>query len=116
MLNSNCILLNNNLTPVLSVQGLIPTDCVIIAGGYSRIGSIIIINIRLTKTVDAGSTIAVTGFPGYSGTLNQVTLNAFDYETNEKLSCVVTPQGELYCHTDINSNAGVIVSGCYICS
>ena len=115
--------LNNNLTSLsdqiesntYSTNGLTTNNCSIDAGGYHKLGKLVVVNIRLATT--SGS-FSVSGFPTYSSqisknivacTINNIGDAAIDYE----LFAYISRTGALSCFGA--SNKTYAIFSVYMC-
>lgn len=57
-----------------TTSGLTPTNCTINAGGYCKIGNLVIVNMRITALAD--SNVQITGFPSMN---EKVSAGVIDY-------------------------------------
>lgn len=98
----------------LTRTGLTPNGCTINRGGYAKIGNLVIINLRITKTASGQCT--VSGFPAYASSGdNFVALTAVDVSSNNSpLGCIMRVHGEITI-TSSSSSGTFAISGCYIC-
>lgn len=97
--------------------GLTTENCTIVAGGFCKIGKLVIVNIRATK-IDAGL-LKISGFPAYTNrsASNMVPAAAFNM-TDETLSdisyCAINAAGVLTIKSS-STNKDMAVSVVYLC-
>lgn len=97
--------------------GLTVENCTIVAGGYCKIGKLVIVNIRATKT-DTGL-LKISGFPAYTNrsATNIVPAAVFNM-TDETLSdisyCAINAAGVLTVKSS-STNKDMAISVSYLC-
>ena len=105
--------LNSDLTSLSQTQtGLTPSNCTIVGGGYTKLGNLVIVNIRFTLTDSAAS---ISGFPAPAlmGTGNILGAVAYD-ATNEKTAGLyMTSSGSLMVPNAYGSSGSLLVSFAY---
>lgn len=108
--------LNQNMnTTVITATGITCNKGTITAGGYTKIGSLVVIAVRisLSETVNRGDSIIINGFPrSASSGLNYIPINVNTPVANGYMS----PYGTITIVADGQAANGtaLIVGGCYV--
>lgn len=93
-------------------SGLTFTNCTYRAGGYVKIGNLVIVNLRVSQT--QGNFIKIEGFPSYSGIYNLATVTVLD--ANDDTVKAPTMQSNGTIQFNVSGTDTFIIGGCYICS
>ena len=88
------------------------TNCSRKDGGYAVIGSMVVVNIRITADSNATNRI-IYGFPTNPGSYTHIAMQALNASNNTSIPCVLDKNGIM---TVINTTANIdiIISGTYI--
>lgn len=77
----------------LTQDGLTTSNCNIMAGGYVKIGQLVVVNMRIKQT--GGANFYVRGFPTYTSIANRVAASIVDTDTNAPIGTGIATNGEL---------------------
>lgn len=105
--------LNSDITVLSQTQtGLTPSNCTIVGGGYTKLGNLVIVNIRFTLTDSAAS---ISGFPAPAlmGTGNILGAVAYDAVNEKTAGLYMTSGGSLIVPNAHGSTGSLLVSFAY---
>lgn len=77
----------------LTQDGLTTSNCTIMAGGYVKIGQLVVVSLRVQQT--GGANFFVRGFPTYTSGTNRVPVSMVDVDTNTPIGTGIATNGEL---------------------
>ena len=114
--NTNVSELNQNMnTTAITATGITCNKGTITAGGYTKIGSLVVVSLRIvmSETVGNGENITITGLPKSANSgANYIPINVNVPVANGYMS----PDGSITIVTDgqVANGTALIVGGCYI--
>ena len=95
-----------------STTGLTATNATISAGGFAKIGKLVVVNIRLNVTTQiSAGTVFLTGLPKYT---NITTNTVISLQNNRNLDISMTDTGAIAISNNPIPTGTLIINGVYI--
>lgn len=106
--------LNDKLEPAVSTSGLTFGKCTLGAGGYAKIGKLVVVQISVTiSEAVAAYTTFMSGFPAYGGASDAYV--GLNNSKDSKIFYIVGSSGAVRCRSALASGDPVTLTGAYIC-